>query len=55
MKPEEEGMARVFAVQVQNFEDYTSVEVQNSHETSWLSRYCYFINSSGAVRVFRDY
>jgi hypothetical protein len=44
-----EGMACVFAVWVQSWLNITSVVVQTFKVTGKLSRYCYFINSTGAV------
>jgi hypothetical protein len=44
-----EGMACVFAVQVQGWFNITSVAVQTFKVTGKLSRYCYFINSTGAA------
>jgi len=48
-----EGMACVFAVKVQSFVGYTSVAVQTFKATVKLSRYCYFINSTGAVSRYK--
>ena len=48
-----EGMACVFAVQVQSFVGITSVAVQTFKVTGKLSRYCYFINSTGAVSRYK--
>ena len=44
-----EGMACVFAVQVQSWLNITHVAVQTFKVTEKLSWYCYFINSTGAV------
>ena len=44
-----EGMACVFAVQVQSWLNITRVAVQTFKVTEKLSWYCYFINSTGAV------
>jgi hypothetical protein len=48
-----EGMACVFAVRVRSFLNITSVGVQAFKVTEKLSRYCYFINSTGAVSRYR--
>ena len=44
-----EGMAYVFAVRVQGWFNITRVAVQTFKVTGKLSRYCYFLNSTGAV------
>jgi hypothetical protein len=44
-----EGMACVFAIQVQSWLNITCVAVQTFKVTEKLSWYCYFINSTGAV------
>jgi hypothetical protein len=44
-----EGMACVFAVQVQSWLNITRVVVQTFKVTVKLSRYCYFLNSTCAV------
>jgi hypothetical protein len=48
-----EGMACVFAVQVQGWFNITSVAVQTFKVTVKLSRYCYFLNSTGAVSRYK--
>jgi hypothetical protein len=47
-------MACVFAVQVQNWLSITRVALQGYLESGNLSRYRYFVNSSGAVRVYHQ-
>jgi hypothetical protein len=44
-----EGMASVFAVQVQSWLNITRVAVQTFKVTEKLSRYCYFLKNTGAV------
>ena len=48
-----EGMACVFAVRVRGWFNITSVAVQTFKVTGKLSRYCYFINSTGAVSRYK--
>jgi len=44
-----EGMACVFAVQVQSWLNITRIAIQTFKVTEKLSWHCYFINSTGAV------
>ena len=47
-------MARVFAFRVQSWLGITSFAVQSFSMDGNLSWYCYFLNSSGAIRVCPD-
>ena len=48
-----EGMARVFAVRVRSWFNITRVAIQAFKMTDKLSRYCYLLNSTGAVSRYK--
>ena len=52
-RTEKEGMACVFAVRVLIWLSITRVAIQTFKVTGKLSRYCYFINSTGAVSRYK--